>query len=668
MSLTPEAQATIKEEEETLDSVLTSLRRQFAQGAHRLNTERARARDLTSQIVNARRDTDKQMLASDEAVSHGLAQQKQEEVKGLDKLIDQPYFARMKVEEENGNSSHTIEYKLGTTANTDCRIIDWRKAPIAKLYYEYQEGEDYCELIQGRERNGVVKLRNKIQISKGELRKISSRHGTFACVDGQWQSLDQPFQARTPGAYGQLPQILSLITAEQFRMITEDAESAVLIQGVAGSGKTTVALHRLAWLLHEENSDLRPEESLVLVLSPVLSNYVSSTLPSLNVEGIPIRTIISWMRQQLIPLSRHDAQMLNALRNPLAKTPPGVRRVKNSIACSRVLEEISLNPSSTARGIEDVISVLSAGPKLIDYDPTLLIDRELIESAIETTRANFANGQLDRADLGIILRAHQRFNNAVLTAGKNTAVKHIVADEIQDLSPNEIEIVLNAVASSSQLTLVGDAEQQIGHAAGTYNWKKIREHKRFDKASAVYSALTVSHRSTFPIMKLADYVTGTPRTTDGRKGRVPIWFKCKTENEGVRQALNWLGRVMERYPGSLVAVVCRGYPEARHVLSLLEPTFGSAVRLGGDESFSFEEGIVVTSIKHVKGLEFPHVMLWNPNDRDYPKARRSRNMLYVAISRAEENVCIVTWDKPSELLPNIRSKLVRGYEMETGDE
>src|SRR5690554_2900879 len=110
-----EANELILEEERTLEEVLESLRRQFSWGEQRYRMETVCARDLTAQIVNVRRDVDKQMLASDEAVSHNLSNAKREELRSIDCLLDKPYFARIVLEEELPNGKLTeIEYKLGT--------------------------------------------------------------------------------------------------------------------------------------------------------------------------------------------------------------------------------------------------------------------------------------------------------------------------------------------------------------------------------------------------------------------------------------------------------------------------------------------------------------------------------------------------------------------------
>lgn len=113
----------------------------------------------------------------------------------------------------------------------------------------------------------------------------------------------------------------------------------------------------------------------------------------------------------------------------------------------------------------------------------------------------------------------------------------------------------------------------------------------------------------------------------------------------------------------MTAVICASKQEAQYVLSLLKPTFGVAARLGDASSFSFEEGIIVTDVRQVKGLEFMNVLLWNPSRRTYPKNQLGRNLLYVAATRAQENLCITSWEPACGYLPHWTSKLVRGIDL-----
>lgn len=665
MILAGEVLELIEEEERILTSVLASLREQAVHGSVRLQSEAIRARELTSRIVSARNDTDRQMLASDEAVSHQLTHAKKHELRLLDRLLGAPYFARIILEEEMNGHVQEIEYKLGFAANIECRIIDWRKAPIAKLYYEYQEGDEYSEVIQGKERTGVVKLRNKLDIENGALRRISCRFGNFIRHDDGWQPVEGAYRSRLSTSYHQLPSITSLITPEQFDLITKDANSPVLIQGIAGSGKTTVALHRLAWLLHEDNSDLRPEESLVVVLSKALKSYISGVLPALGIKGVQVLTFNEWaIRTLRHVLVSADGAPAAGIDQPREKAPPGVTRVKRSLALLLAIEELAKEQSFANPPLQEVVTtVLSQPERLLRHDETRLLDRELIRQASQFTAQCWDNGRLDRMDDALFLRLHQlRSGSLYLSDKKKGRYRHIVADEVQDLSASELAVMVGAVEKTSQLTLVGDTAQEISSDPIFPGWKKLQEHWALGDGVSDIIALTVSHRSTLPIMRLADYVSRNRRTTEGRNGRKPLWFKCISEDEGVSQALGWLGRVLDRYPGTLVAVICRDRQEASHTLSLLKPTFGAAARIGDDDSFAFSEGIIVSEVRHVKGLEFPNVLIWNPSRRSYPQTANSANMLYVAITRAEENLCLSSWGQPSPLLPHVHSRLVRGVQ------
>ena len=143
-------------------------------------------------------------------------------------------------------------------------------------------------------------------------------------------------------------------------------------------------------------------------------------------------------------------------------------------------------------------------------------------------------------------------------------------------------------------------------------------------------------------MKLADHIQQRNLVNSGREGRIPIWFKCSKESRGIESALKWLSTAMEKYPNSLTAVLCAGDREARYAHSLLSPSFGNSVRLAANDDFSFEAGIVVSDIRQVKGLEFFNVLIWNPSEKNYPHTEpSSRNLLYVAVTRTEENLCLV---------------------------
>lgn len=669
----PEEQESIASEEKIFHGVQSSISEQIVRAEDRLRLENQRARALTSEIMATRRVEDKALLASDEAVSHGLKDSKREEVETLRKQLENAYFARIELEEEqpSGQKVH-IEYKLGFSANTDCRIIDWRRAPISKLYYEYKEGDEYCEEILARERLGRVLVRNRVEIKKRELRSIENRYGSFQwnAKEARWESSAGASRA-TRASEGRLPDVLSLITAEQFRSITVDADTAILIQGIAGSGKTTVAIHRLAWLLHHDNSPLQPSEACVIVLSPALRAYVANSLPAAGITGVAVRTYHEWA-----------GRIFKALESPanleigraIGPTPIETARVKRSLALLKAIDASIPVPVAGRISFADLqqqlLSVLSDAHRVCSFDTTRLLTPEAVMRTLERTQANCNEGVLDWNDDALLLRIYQRMSGGVINEqGLLGAYGHIVVDEVQDLSSIELATLLGAVKNTKDVTIVGDISQNLDQTGAFPGWEELRRYWKLDGDSSRYVSLEVSHRSTLPIMRLADHIQERKLVKTGRPGRTPIWFKCRNESQGIEYVLKWLTKAGELYPNRIVAVICANPAEAKFAYQMLQPTFGLRVRLGDSYSFSFEEGILVTDVRQVKGLEFFSVLLWNPSAKAYPQGELDQNLLYVAVTRAEENLCVVSWSRPAAALPTFgASRLIRSMDMTIVDE
>jgi DNA helicase IV len=160
-------------------------------------------------------------------------------------------------------------------------------------------------------------------------------------------------------------------------------------------------------------------------------------------------------------------------------------------------------------------------------------------------------------------------------------------------------------------------------------------------------------------MKLADSVLGRSIVTEGRSGRVPLLFKAETEDLAIEAAIKWLEKGLELYPSEMSAVLCVNASEARQLTSFLKPRFNHGVRYADASNFTFEAGLVVTTTQVVKGLEFANVLIWNPDRDTFPKNSEGQSLLHVAITRAFENLCFVSYRRVSDLLPSDSSGLIR---------
>ncbi|MDR2337628.1 MAG: UvrD-helicase domain-containing protein [Deltaproteobacteria bacterium] len=660
--LSAEIQTLINEEVAAFDEVMTSLLNQRGKLYARLQVANHNTAELQNEIATILKEEDKIQYSSDESVNKSLNKKFQKDLVILNKILKNPYFARIIVEENlpNGKTKQ-IEYKMGQFGNPDCSIVDWKHGPIAKLYYEYQEGEEYCEEIQGREREGTVILRNKIEIKDGKLAKISCHYGTFVFENNEWQEYRRKIGENGPNG---LPNILSLITPEQFKLITEDADSAVLIDGIAGSGKTTIALHRLAWLMEKGNKGIEANKSIVFVHNKIIKTYIKDYLPSIGAENPNITTFMEWKEKRLKAIVFGDKDYI--IQRPSGALPPGVRRVKSSMAMLRAIDVYVANNKLTTNFKDDILNILQDQETLLGYDDTKLLNRETIQNVLEYTKKNFENDILDYFDDSIALRLIQLKTGSIVpqlgAEGRDNYYHHIVVDEVQDYSALNLAIIISSVKKTSDLTLVGDIKQQSNVENVFPGWDKLMEYWKFAPTDSRYAKLSVSHRSTFPIMRLADYVSGNQRTTSGRNGKKPLWVKCIDENDGIGQLLKWLNRGLEKYPTSIIAIICNKPQDAYYAESLLSPTFGSAVRLFSDNFFSFEEGIIVSTANNVKGLEFPIVSLWNPSLKHYPENKNSQHALYIAITRAQDILSIFSWGNPCVFMPSLNSKLIYGID------
>jgi DNA helicase II / ATP-dependent DNA helicase PcrA len=237
--------------------------------------------------------------------------------------ITSPYFAHMRLAEGDKRRDVCVGKRGFIDRQSNVQIVDWRNAPVSRIYYRYEEGDDYEEEIAGRRVEGIVEARRNVSIAKGNLRRIGSPQGTYLKdARGGWvQAVGQATPvlhggmgkaARPIAAKGEkgrlgvhhgvaradkaLPEIAALIDKEQFELITQPGSGIVVIQGGAGSGKTTVALHRVAYLNFQDPRRFKPQNTLFVVPSQALVRYVAGVLPALGVAGVPVVTYTGWAR------------------------------------------------------------------------------------------------------------------------------------------------------------------------------------------------------------------------------------------------------------------------------------------------------------------------------------------------------------------------------------
>lgn len=638
--------ALVRDEQAVLDGVLPRLRALQSEDAA---TERAlltRARAAHREWTDARGDPaqreafEEQLAEAKRALeSHRAARRSRELPVGT------PYFGRM-VLEEGPRRQQVLLGKVGVVEQ-GLAICDWRDAPVSRLYYEYDEGDEYEEQLGGRTREGTLALRRRVDIREGSLVEVQAGATALRMrTDGSWAA---PSSRREERDDHRLPDIVSLITREQFQVVTRADAGVVLLRGRAGSGKTTVALHRIAYLHFQDPARFRPDRMMVVMFNKALQTYISRVLPELGVGGVAVETFHGWANRML-RLGGYNPTFQ-------ASTAPAVARLKRHPAVGELLRahvDGLMEKASAWRkergGGEKLRQRLLDHPRdlwtLFDDDERAraLLPRAL-HSALPAARRHAADraqaGVFDFEDAALLLRLGQLKAAAdrELSCPWAGRYSHLVIDEAQDLSTVEIEVLVDAADAGRSVTIAGDPAQKILADAQFEGFEQLlsrltgREEVRLD-------ALAVGHRSTRPIMELAIAALGAGASADpsviaARDGDAVSWLEGPPDTLPAR-VVEELRSFRAARPSSLVAVLAKGKQTADTWARQLAAALPD-VRRAARADFSFAPGVVVSNVHQVKGLEFDGVVLIEP--AEFGEA--DRQLLHVAITRAADRLWVV---------------------------
>jgi DNA helicase-2/ATP-dependent DNA helicase PcrA len=350
-----EMEETVAQEEKVLARVHRTVRNKRPTQRGQLIDYDAELIALRDQIREARLEDIPPLVEEMERLQQ-VAQRRAKVTEGVADPMS-PYFGRMVLEEEGRKREILIGRSTFLDPKTGVRIVDWRDAPVSRVYYRYEEGDDYDEIFGDREVEGEVLVRRNLSITTGKLRRIGTPQGTFRrSRDDLWRRVaDQatklsggqgiamrPESHHRPGQLGigdddlredkHLSEITALIDPRQFELISRPTSGLVVIQGGAGSGKTTIGLHRLAYLAFQDPQRFRSDQTLVIVFNDALVRYISRVLPALGVDEVPVQTFERWAEQQ----RRRHIQKLTT--RYVQDTPTHVVRMKKHPAMLRAID------------------------------------------------------------------------------------------------------------------------------------------------------------------------------------------------------------------------------------------------------------------------------------------------------------------------------------------
>jgi DNA helicase-2/ATP-dependent DNA helicase PcrA len=380
------------EEEKCLERVVTHVQgRPAEQSPRRLIDYDKQLIDLRDQIAQARLEDVPPLLEQMERLQNLAARQGQSTKGHVD--ARSPYFGRMVLREDGRNREILIGRSTYVDTRAGVRIVDWRDAPVSRLYYRYNEGDEYEETFGERDVEGEIVTRRSLTIVDTRLRRIVAPQGVFVRpTNGDWRRGGSSLKLQggqgsalradnhhRPGKLGvgaddggedrHLKAITALIDPRQFDLITKPDSGLVVIQGGAGSGKTTIGLHRLAYLAFQDKRRFRPDRMLVIAFNQALVRYISQVLPALEVTGVGVRTYTEWANRLRVS---HFPELT---RKQADDTPNVVTRLKKHPA---MLHAIDAHVDELARGIE------------VRLENALADDAEVLQKVLAELRAGKA--------------------------------------------------------------------------------------------------------------------------------------------------------------------------------------------------------------------------------------------------------------------------------------
>ncbi|MEK4516833.1 RNA polymerase recycling motor HelD [Paenibacillus sp. FSL H8-0122] len=212
--------------------------------------------------------------------------------KNMQRLLPSPYFGRIDFHEEGQKAVEQVYIGVSSFIEEDGLsfvVYDWR-TPIASLYYDYPPGKAAFDTPGGRI-SGTMELKRQYQIRDGQLQHLFDSSVTIG------DELLQ--QVLGKGADSQMKSIVATIQAEQNAIIRNDTSRMLIVQGAAGSGKTSAALQRVAYLLYKHRERLTADQIVLFSPNPMFNSYVSTVLPELGEENMQQTTFQEYLETWL---------------------------------------------------------------------------------------------------------------------------------------------------------------------------------------------------------------------------------------------------------------------------------------------------------------------------------------------------------------------------------
>ena len=581
--------------------------------------------------------------------------------KRFKKMQDSPFFGRVDFRYDGDEEAETFYIGIGNlseSAGSLPLVYDWR-APVSGLFYDYDKGPASYEAPSGIF-EGEVTSKWQYKIRKGKmLYEFESD-----------VKIDDEILGAELGSNGevQLKNIVRTIQKEQNEIIRNTKDKIMVIQGAAGSGKTSVALHRIAYLLYHDRENLKSSNVLILSPNGVFADYISHILPELGEENIREMSFDLFAYRELKEIvgdceDRYD-QIERTVLNPkiqeicrekqspefVSKLDGFVLRLEDELMNFRDVEYRGCTLSE--KEIIDLfyfkfldVPLLSRMHSVAEYfidQVETLRDRDLSDEEREEVMERFMK-MYETRDCYVLYsrfleeegyrplphcqveKRHLRYEDVypvlylkytLYQCRNHHGIKHVVVDEMQDYS--WIQYLLIRKMFPCRMTILGDKAQTMEDE--TQDVLKFLP-KIFGKDIRKI-VMNRSYRNTMEVAQYANHLTGIEDMELFERHGEPVDERTFSSTEEALETVleKWLNRREEFETEALIFLTER---EAEHAFLYIEkrlkeiaPEAENQLCYMNRDSQSFKKGLTVTTFYLAKGLEFNQVFGIFEEDRE----------------------------------------------------
>ena len=681
-----------------LQSIERSLQEQLAS----IFSEVASEKDLITDELNFDFDADihVETMAELEAVNRIIdtyniaADVTTERLHRAQLLLKQPYFAKVTLQFKPGSEPKDVYIGNVGMTDDDYRhfIVDWR-SPIAEVYYNQDNGKTSYE-ANGRTIDCELKLRRQFDIERDQLKALFDT--TVAIQD------EMLLAALAQNRSSRLSAITATIQKEQNEVIRHEDVPALLVSGIAGSGKTSVLLQRIAYLFYRQRDTLKPEDVFLITPNPVFQRYIENVLPEMgesNPSSITFESLMCGLGLGSRDLGREvSADALRAIDEKLpdfklkqgdftdiriegepvitaAQAHGAWSKLKNlptgshrsALVIDDLLDRLEQRIKRLAKSekYQDMISDMSDAEQIECFGENVYIgdmdEAELVSYTERFLRWRYADVEHEIAEgrwlrldaIGMRLTGSENLSaiewlylKLALVGGGMRHARYVMIDEVQDYSAAQL-MCLARYFGKAHFMMLGDENQAIRE--GTASFNEIREVFTRACGSVDNCELMTSYRSSPEITALFTNLLDNEERVRVESvqpaGIEPVIIECADDLDYEVQLKTAVEEALETR--CLVAIIA---PDARRLAKLEQLLENLPIVTGAGKETMPEHGVLLLDIKLAKGLEFDQVIVPDAGNRSYPDETLARHRLYTAISRATKKVTLVANGKLTKLL------------------